>query len=238
MQLRKRLIGLTLLGAVGLTPLIGPHIAGANQQPPVPFEDLRLKIEVNATDGDAGLQLFLDAEPWKEVEVFRPDGRRILDVRPRSTLGKLGMTELFWESSEPPFTEQPFEEFKRLWPEGDYRVEGETIEGQEMAGVAHLSHDVLDAPEILTPADGETTPADGTVISWAPVNGADTYQVIVTREDTTPAQVLSVDLPATFNQLTVPSEFLESGVEYAIEVQALQPNGGNQIFSEIHFTVA
>ena len=41
-----------------------------------PFDDARLEIEYNATDGDAGFQVFADAEEWKQFEIFRPDGRR------------------------------------------------------------------------------------------------------------------------------------------------------------------
>ena len=75
------------------------------------------------------------------------------------------LSELFAESSEPPFTDMPFEEFKQLFPEGDYRFEGETIDGRELASVVPFSHTVLDAPEFIQPQDGGTLPADGAKVA-------------------------------------------------------------------------
>ena len=60
-------------------------------------------VEINATDGDAGLQVFLDGEAWKTMRVTGPDGRTILDVTAKGRLDGYGLTELFSESSEPPF---------------------------------------------------------------------------------------------------------------------------------------
>jgi hypothetical protein len=175
-----RLLGVVLLGS---TPLLVSATAQADQEPAIPFEDARLEIEFNATDGDAGFQVFADAEEWKEFEIFRPDGRRIVDLKATGVLKDFGLSELFAESSEPPFTEMPFDEFKSLFPEGNYRFEGETIDGRELASVVPFSHTILDAPEFIQPQDGSTLPADNAVIQWVPVAGAVDYEVIVTRED-------------------------------------------------------
>ena len=43
----------------------------------VPLEDTSIIVEVNSTDGDAGLQLFLDGEAWRSIQVRSPDGRKI-----------------------------------------------------------------------------------------------------------------------------------------------------------------
>ena len=48
--------------------------ADAKGAAPIPFPDARLKIEYNATDGDAGLQVFLDAPAWREVSITNPAG--------------------------------------------------------------------------------------------------------------------------------------------------------------------
>jgi hypothetical protein len=71
----------------------------------LPSEHARRRTDdrgVNATDGDAGLQVFLDGEPWKAVTIFRPDGRRMLDVATRGQLRDYGLTELFTESTTTP----------------------------------------------------------------------------------------------------------------------------------------
>ena len=76
---------------------------------PQPFDDARLEIELNSTDGDAGLQIFADSDnEWKRFEIFRPGGEKILDISASGVLRDFGLSELFSESSEPPFTELPF----------------------------------------------------------------------------------------------------------------------------------
>jgi hypothetical protein len=225
-----RLIGLVVLGS---TPLLIPAIAHGAPEPATPFDDARLEIEYNATDGDAGFQIFADAEEWKQFEIFRPDGRRIVNFHTDGNLNDFGLTELFSESSEPPFTELPFAEFKKLFPAGNYRFEGVTIDGQELASTVRFSHQVLAAPQFIQPQDGGTLPADHAVIQWAPVKGAVDYEVIVTRADE--ERVLDVTLSPDQTSLTVPPEFLDPGVSYQIEVHASAANG-NRIFSEVGFT--
>jgi hypothetical protein len=225
-----RWLGLVALGSV---PFVIPATAEADRDPAAPFDDARLELEYNATAGDAGFQVFVDAEEWKELEIFRPDGRRIASLDATGVLKDFGLTELFAESSEPPFTELPFEEFKRLFPAGDYRFEGDTIDGHELASVVPFTHAVLDAPRFNQPADSGTLPAANAVIEWAPVAGAVDYEVIVTRED--PLRVMDVTLAPDATRLTVPAEFLDPGIDYQIEVHASDVSG-NRIFSEIGFT--
>jgi hypothetical protein len=227
-----------LVAALAVTaPIL---VAAAPSKPkPVAFADARLIIEVNSTDGDAGLQIFVDAPAWKQVAVARPDGQRIVDFRTAGPVDTYGLTELFSESSEPPFTEFPLEQFKALFPEGVYSFSGTTIGGAALTGSASLSHDIPNGPEILAPADGERVAADAVVVEWAA--GAQPagvnivgYQVVVTREN--PHRVLTVDLPATVTSLTIPEEFLERRASYALEVLAIEASG-NQTLTEIAFTV-
>ena len=225
-----RLIGLVVLGS---TPLLIQATPLGAQEPTIPFDDARLEIEFNATDGDAGFQIFADAEEWKQFEIFRPDGRRIVNFRTDGNLNDFGLTELFSESSEPPFTELPFAEFKRLFPAGNYRFEGETIDGRELASTVRFSHRILTAPRFIQPHDGGTLPANNAVIRWAPVRGAVDYEVIVTQEGD--ELVLDVTLSPEHTSLTVPPEFIDPGVSYQIEVHASAANG-NRIFSQVGFT--
>src|SRR5262245_10835679 len=86
---------------------------GAASPEAVPSDDAGLKIEYNATDGDAGLQFFIDAEAWRHVTVTNPRGRLVLDAEAATVIRNFGLSELFSESSEPPFDELPFADFKK-----------------------------------------------------------------------------------------------------------------------------
>lgn len=206
---------------------------------PIRLAKSTLIVEVNATDGDAGLQVFLDGEPWRSMAMAGPDGQTVLEVEGEGRLENYGLTELFSESSEPPFTEFPLAEFKKLFPEGRYTFAGETIEGERLVGEARLSHDIPDGPEITSPAEDSTVGRSNVVARWNAVaesGGIDIvgYRVIVTRED--PLRVFSADLPASARRMPVPAEFLQSGIEYKLEVQAIEASG-NQTLTEIAFNV-
>jgi hypothetical protein len=206
---------------------------------PIRLADARLIVEINATDGDAGLQVFLDGEPWRSMAISGPDGRTILAVEAEGRLTNFGLTELFSESSEPPFDEFPLARFNALFPEGTYNLAGTTVEGQRLVGRATLTHAFPDGPRIVSPADGATVARDDLVARWKPVTTPAGiriagYRAIVTRED--PLRVLSVDLRAAVNRVEIPSEFLEPGTEYKLEVQAIEASG-NQTLTEIAFRV-
>ncbi|MEE8278429.1 MAG: hypothetical protein V3R89_06885, partial [Thermoanaerobaculia bacterium] len=50
-------------------------------------------IEITDTDGDAGIQIFLDGEGWKRMKIFDPDGKKVVDVKARGNVGMQGITE-------------------------------------------------------------------------------------------------------------------------------------------------
>lgn len=206
---------------------------------PTPLAAATMIVEVNATDGDAGLQVFLDGEPWKAMTITSPDGRRMVDIDAEGRLKNYGLTELFSESSEPPFDVFPLEKFKALFPEGTYTFAGTSVEGQRLVGQATLTHHIPDGPKIVSPSDGATVGREDVVARWKPVTtpaGTDIvgYRAIVTRKD--PPRVFSVDLPGSVRAVTVPDEFLEPGTEYSLEVQAIEA-GGNQTLTQTAFRV-
>ena len=69
----------------------------------IPLKDARMKIEVNATDRDVGIQLFIDAAPWRRMDVFDPNGATVFSSITSGRVGLQGGTELFLESAEPNF---------------------------------------------------------------------------------------------------------------------------------------
>lgn len=208
--------------------------------PPLRFADAELIVEVNATDGDAGLQLFADAGPWRRFELYKPDGSKILDVTASGDLRDYGLTELFSESSEPPFTEFPLSQFKELWPEGRYRFRGETVEGQDLVGSVVLSHDIPAGPRITSPREDSVVGTEDLEVRWQGVPepaGIDVagYQVLVIDEDR--GRELAVDLGPGARRLEVPEQFVRPETEYKVEVLAID-DSGNQTLTELIFRTA
>jgi hypothetical protein len=236
----------TLMGAVVIAVLATLTVGGAAfagpsvVTKPVKLKEATLLVEVNATDGDAGLQVFLDGDPWKTMQLVAPNGRTILDVGTSGRLQGYGLTELFSESSEPPFDTFPLERFKALFPEGRYTFTGATIAGRKLTGSARLSHDLSAGPRIVAPADGSKVGRSGVVARWRAVPeaaGVDIvgYRAIVTQEEPR-LRVFSADVPASARQVEIPRTFLQARTEYKLEVQAIEKSG-NQTLTEVSFRV-
>jgi hypothetical protein len=234
MKRQMFLLPIFLVGLVALT--LG---TAAPESWAAPLSDTAIYIEINDTDGDAGIQIFLDGEGWDSMEVFDPNGNRVLNVTGEGGVGQQGITELFFESAEPSFDEQPLEDLLELFPEGFYRFEGTTTEGAMLKGKARLTHDLPAAPVIVSPEeDDDSVDPGNTVIEWEPV--ADPpgstivgYHVVVEREMGS-SRVFTVDLGPTATSVTVPAEFMESNTAYKFEVLAIETSG-NQTISEGEF---
>jgi hypothetical protein len=161
----------------------------------------------------------------------------IFDVVGKGGYKTLGLTELFFEGAEPALDEFPLEDLLVLFPEGEYRFVGKTVDGNDIVGTATLTHNVPDAPDVSTKVGSNNS----VVISWDEVKGPaeilpdgeieiSGYQVIVGS--------FQVTLPASARSVTVPPEFvasLDSG-EQPFEVLAIE-EGGNQTITEGTFTL-
>ncbi len=235
MRKRWKLIAATVVAAIlGSAVSLGIVTANADGKT-VRFKAADLKVEANDTDGDAGLQVFLDHEPWKQISIARPDGTKLLDISAQGVLEDYGLTELFSESSEPPFTEFPLAEFKKLFPEGNYTFTGETIDGVKMRSRVPLTHDIPDGPKITAPSDGSTVPNGEVTVHWEPVTNQTivAYQIVVTKEG--PQRVLEATVPATAREFKIPSAFIEPGTDFKAEVLAIEKSS-NQTLTEVAFT--
>jgi hypothetical protein len=238
------------IGGAILAVLIPVAASGALAPPrearpkTVPFDDARLKIELNATDGDAGLQFFIDAETWRRVTVTNPLGRKVAEFDAGPVIRNFGLSELLSESSEPPFAELPFAEFKKLFPAGVYTFRGRDIDGRMLKSTFRLTHAVPDGPRITSPAGDATLPPTGVTVRWDPVTTpvgihVVAYEVIVVADESglgTAERTVDVMLPAGATHLHVPAEFLTPG-DYKTEVLAIE-RSGNQTLTEVAFTVA
>jgi hypothetical protein len=207
--------------------------APAKKPKPLEWEDHSLFIETNETAGDAGLQMNLDAEHWKSFELTDPKGRPLAGVDVGSRLRGVGLSELFFEAAEPPFTEFPFSRFKRKFPEGTYSFDGETTSGRRLVGTDNLSHLIPKGPNVTFPTKGAQVDPNGFQVTWEPVTRPEgvkivTYQVIVIQDD----RELSMYLPANATSATIPGEFLVPGTKLEGEVLARE-RSGNQTITEM-----
>ena len=197
-------------------------------------------IEINDTDGDAGIQLFLDGEGWDTMTVWNPSGEIIFTVAGDGAVGQQGITELFFESAEPSFDEQPLDEFLSLNPEGVYRFRGSSTEGELLRGHATLTHALPDAPILVFPGEEEEVEPSGLVLEWMTVPDPPGgriigYHVVLEREE--PDRTLAVDLARNTTRLEVPRAFLQRGIDLKFEVLAIE-RSGNKTITEREFSIA
>lgn len=213
----------------------------------VRLKDARLKFEINSTDRDGGVQVFIDADSWKEMTILDPAGRRIFRSTTSGRMGKQGGTELFLESAEPPFRTLPMPKLLARFPEGRYAFRGVGLRGERYVGSARLTHRLPDGPELVSPLAGDPPqdPAATTVV-WkavAPPTGSRiiAYQVLVVRAEpglrALPEVALDVMMPPSATSLRVPPGFLQPATEYDWEVLAIE-RGGNQTVSSDMFRTA
>jgi len=199
-----------------------------------PFSDARMFIELNVTTEDLGIRAFLDGEPWDAVRIISPD-QRVFRAYGVGNLGELGLTELFLATHAP-----SLEELLAAFPEGEYRFQGTTVEGERLLGTATLTDDIPDGPVILTPEEGAVVDPGDAVIGWEPVTepaGIEIagYRVSLERGDR--GRSLSFDLPPETTSVLVPADFLEPGTDYLFQVFAIEV-GGNQTITEGVFDTA
>ncbi len=247
---RSTIVRATIVGLVlGATPLV---TAAMKSKTPIPLKEAKLIIEHNATDHDTGFQGFIDSDGWKRLDVTSPDGDVVLTFRGRDALGKLGLTELFFETVEPENVDVPIEELLATLPEGEYTIAGPAIENGDSLGktegTALLTHVIPAGPELTSPAADAVVPTIGQVASWKPVaktiTGNDVtiiaYQLIIEKDvPPHPHMIgklgLSMYLPASITSIAIPDGFLEPGTAYKWEVLAIEESG-NQTLSSSAFS--
>jgi hypothetical protein len=237
-----------LATAVVLLILGAAPLVGWADDDEIPFDEANIFFELNNTDGDLGIHALIDGDAWKKLEIEDPNERRMLDVKVRGRLRRQGLTEFFFESAEPTFDELDPEDFFRRFPEGEYEIEGLTLEGEELESEVELSH-VLPAPpgnvmvsgvEAAEDCDDEPLPsvAPPVVISWDPVTESHPdlgkagaievvkYEVVVEREEPTKL-VLSVDLPPEATSFEIPEDFtdLDEGEGFKFEILVREASG-------------
>ena len=234
--------------AAATSALAGPAFAQA-----VPFTKSDIYFELNATDGDIGLHGILDGDSWKTATIKGPGGFTVLRAVPNQASPEFGMTELFFESNEPPLEERSFAELIALFPPGAYSFVGVRAEDNvRMTGRDVLSTAMPCPPSVPTPRVSD----DDIVIRWTPRAGSynpDTgvcspsnpvavaaYQVVVELTDITTGftRKVTVDLPPSARRLETPDELLlgvvPANIEAKAEVLVIAPDN-NRTAIEIEF---
>lgn len=229
-----RVYGIALVAIITAVHLLTPAAWA------IRLDETALFIEINDTDGDAGIQIFLDAEGWEKMQVLDPMGRVVVDIDARHAAQMQGMTEGFFESAEPSFDDQPLDEFLALWPEGTYKFRGRTKEGVPLRGRAELTHALPAAPLLILPVpDDEEVDPEDVVIQWQgvpdpPGSRIILYEVILGTDDDGPFRELRLLVSPDRDRVSVPPEFMAAGRAYKYEVLAKEASG-NQTISEAPF---
>ncbi|MBI5444117.1 MAG: hypothetical protein HY900_23265 [Deltaproteobacteria bacterium] len=142
---------------------------GRDRDKEMPFKAADLFIEFNSTVIDTGVQMFLDADNWRKLTISDPKERKIFEVSGRGTVGRLGLTELFFESVEPGIADLPLVEFLAMFREGEYEFEGITIDGIELESEVEFTHAIPCGPEIMPEEGAVLDPTMPVVIKWGEV---------------------------------------------------------------------
>ena len=229
-------------GLASLALTIGsPSAWAGDDDEETPFDVAFIFFELNNTDGDLGIHAKIDGDPWKRLKIERDDNeRKLLDIRVRSKLRQQGLTELFFESAEPPFDELDPEDFFARFPEGEYDVEGRTLDGEELESETEITH-LMPAPPVPSVNGGPAAEnCDAVlpivsgdmpvVITWPavtlshPVLGRTDEPItvvnyeVVAEIDETPFKVSAI-LPSDATSFVIPAEIIDLAGDYEDEVK-------------------
>lgn len=235
--------GAVLAGALVLCGVGSSAVRGQEQSTPFPVANVF--FELNNSAGDLGIHGEIDGGPWTTLEIEGPGERKLLSLVSKSRLRTQGMTQLAFESAEPPFSELAPEAFFRRFPEGQYEIEGRLQDGSTLESTVRLSHvmaapagniivndrpaadscDALPLPVVQSPV----------LIRWDPVTRShpeigktgpveiSRYQFFVELR----GGKLSIDLPPTTTEWLVPFQDADRGQTFKFEIIARTATGNN-----------
>ena len=213
-----------------------------------PFGETKVLIEINASDGDIGFHVLLDADAWNQVRIDDPSGKRIFQEMAKGPLADQGLTENFFESAEPFCSPDLVEEegdevvtlaeFLDRFAAGLYIFTGKSNEGDTLVDTALLTYNLPAAPDIEDFDETGNVPTNNAVIEWGPGDDLGEcpfdgliplpgsiaevgWEVVVEPEDdeaVSPLRVFSIQLPPGQTSVSVPQEFLDTYVAQGVTV--------------------
>lgn len=214
----------------------------------IPYAEAEIFFELNNTDGDLGIHALIDGDEWNSLRIEDPYERMMLNIRVKGRLRRQGLTEIFFESAEPTFDELPPDHFFHRFPEGEYEIEGRTLDWEELESVTELTH-VMPAPPAPTvngmafdqdcEDDVVTTVTAPVEITWPAVtmshpdaNGGgasvqppvpveiNNYELVVEILDEDVESTFVIMLPPDVTTVSLPQQFTDLGTEFKYEVLA------------------
>jgi hypothetical protein len=197
------------------------------------FEDARIRVERNATDGDT--EIVITAKPLTDgglarLSIVSPHWRKVVDVEAPSKTR--GLREFLFETPEPDQSQ-----ILNHYPEGSYLYFGTATNGQRFVGAATLSHELPGEVTIASPVKESVIAPGAMTIVWAAVPDAAQYIVEFENESADPEQSFSFVVGASITSFTVPGALVVPSSDYQIGVAAVHENG-NLVFSETTFSTA
>ncbi len=206
------------------------------------FTESKIYFELNDTAHDLGIHSAIDGGPYVALAMTDTRRRPMLNINASGRLAKQGLTQLFFESAEPNFTEFGVAAFLARFPEGTYRLSARTKTNRMMRTSVELSHVMPDRVRnvsvagVVYTSDSEVPVVSAPVlIDWDPVTTSHPtvgktgpmeiakYQYFVQVGD----YKLGVDLPPTVTQFQVPAELIALGSDFKLEIIATSATDNN-----------
>ena len=107
------------------------------------------------------------------------------------------------------------------------------MDGGKLESIVELSYELLDAPVISYPQEGETdVPVEDLVVEF--VAPEDTEAIRLEIEDEEAEVALKIDLPADATEFEVPNNWLQPGTVCVLDIKANAENG-NQTVVDVEF---
>jgi hypothetical protein len=211
------------------------------------LKEAKFIIEHNATANDTGFQAAVDSDGWERLEIIGPKGV-IAEFQGRGPVNELGMTELFFESVEPENTKIPIKQLLAMFPAGEYQFRASASklgnDSGALVGTAQLTHKIPAGVTLAEPEEDAVVPLGDVTVSWEPSNKAldgspvqiISYQLIIEKEeDPHPRMIgkrgLSMYLPPSVTEITIPAAFFEPDAAYEWEVLAIEDSGNQTLQS-------
>ena len=160
----------TTVLAAAVTALVGGSAGIANATEPCgDFEECKVLIELNTTDGDIGFHFLGDGDDLISMRIDDPNGAKVFENHAFGPLGDQKLTENFGESAEPLCWPDPdadpedvedmvtLREFRETWDPGTYEFTGKGEGGEKLSGETELTYDLPAAPKSVALAGGTIT---------------------------------------------------------------------------------
>jgi hypothetical protein len=229
-------------GIASLTGVVPPAFAGGSN-----LEQAKIIIEHDVTEDNTGYQAFVNGKGWEKLEIKGPNGV-IAEIQGSGMIKDLGMTEVLIETPEMESAKMPREELLKMLPQGQYefRAAASKLGGGtgQMIGIASLSHTIPEGVSLAEPKTDVSVPKGNITFRWSPslkaLDGAAIdlagYQLVIDNESAPVSRMIakrgmSMFLPASVTEVTIPAAFFEAGADYGWEVLAIDASGNQTLTS-------